>query len=651
MPLPELFGAQAARTPDAIAVISEDEAVSYGELNAHANQLAHYLRGLGVGPEVVVGLCVERSVEMIVGLLGILKAGGAYLPLDPEYPRERLAFMLKDAGTSVLITQQALVDRLGASRARPVLIDADWFKIAQASVANIAADLRPHNTAYVIYTSGSTGTPKGVAVPHSGISNLAAFAIDRLGITSHARVLQFASLSFDAAVWEIISAFGAGAALVLATRHRSGKALANLIREQHVTHATLPPAVLPSITDTDLPLKVLVVAGEACPPELVRRWSTGRCMHNAYGPTEATVCATLSKSLAGDGTAPIGRPLWNGRAYVLDGNLQPVPAGVHGELFIGGLGLARGYLGRPGLTAERFIADPFGPPGSRMYRTGDLARWQLDGTLDFIGRADAQVKLRGVRIEPGEIEAALRGHPEVGEAAVITRGDTTDSRSLVAYVVPTIDGCNYRSDTESDGGLRAERLGEWRTVFDETYQSAPGDPTFAGWNSSYTGEPISEEEMREWRARTVERITALGPRRMLEIGCGNGLVLSELAPACEVYRATDVSASAISALRSWLATKIGMAHVELAQREANDFRALETGCVDTIVLNSVVQYFPDADYLLEVLEKAVGLLATEGRVFVGDVRHRGLSATFYRGVQLAVAPPELNVAQIRARVT
>ena len=433
-PLPELIAAQAAHTPGAAALAFGDEQMSYGELERRANRLAHHLRGLGVGPEVVVGLCVERSPDMVVGLLGILKAGGAYLPLDPAYPPERLAFMLADAGSPVVVTQSPLVDRLPAHGGRIVLLDTDAPAISRAPTSAPALALDPLSPAYVIYTSGSTGRPKGVVVTHGGIPNLAAAQIDRFAVTSEARVLQFASPSFDAAISEIAMALASGATLVLPAEERSGAALAGLIRRQNVTHATLPPALLVDLP-ADLPLQTLTVAGEPCPGDAVARWSMGRRMINAYGPTETTVCATMSETLFGTSAPPIGRPIWNTRAYVLDGAVEPVPAGVAGELYIAGAGLARGYLGRAGLTAERFVADPFGPAGGRMYRTGDVARWRADGVLEFLGRTDHQVKLRGFRIEPGEIEAVLTGHPSVAQAVVVAREER-----LVAYVVAAPDG-------------------------------------------------------------------------------------------------------------------------------------------------------------------------------------------------------------------
>ena len=436
--VPELFAAQAARSPAATAVVSGEMSLSYGELEARSNQLAHYLRRLGVGPEVVVGLCLERSLEMVVGLVGILKAGGAYLPLDPAYPAERLAFMLEDARAPVLVTQAGLLDRLGAHRGATVQLDADAAAIAQEPATAPRSGLNPANAAYVIYTSGSTGTPKGVVVSHGGIPNLAAAQIDRFAITPEARVLQFASPSFDAAIWEIAAGLASGARLILTAEERGGDVLANLIRAKGVTHATLPPVVLAGLPE-DLPLQTVIVAGEACSADLVERWSGGRRMINAYGPTETTVCATMSEPLMGGSIPPIGRPIWNTRIYVLDGGLEPVPAGVAGELYIAGFGVARGYVGRAGLTGERFVADPFGCAGSRMYRSGDLGRWRSDGVLEFLGRADQQVKVRGFRIEPGEIEAALTRHAGVAQAVVLAREDQPGQKRLVAYVVAAAD--------------------------------------------------------------------------------------------------------------------------------------------------------------------------------------------------------------------
>ena len=440
--LPSLFEARVTRTPNAVAVVFGEALLTYGELNRRANQLAHVLIRRGVGPEHLVGLCVERTPEMIVGLLAILKAGAAYLPLDLAYPGARLGLMLDDARPRLILTDAETASRLPADI--PFLvIEADGDTTdgdTNPTDAQRRGALAVGHPAYVIYTSGSTGRPKGVVVTHAGVTALAAAQVERLGVTAASRVLQFASLNFDASLWEVVMALTSGAALVLAPPEAlSGPPLRALLAGQRVTHALLPPAVLATLGEADLPLGCLVVAGEACPAPLVAQWSAGRLMVNAYGPTESTVCATISARLD-DGPAPIGTPIPGTRVYVLDAALEPVPVGVAGELYIAGAGLARGYLNRPGLTAERFVADPHGAAGSRMYRTGDLARWRSDGALDFLGRSDQQIKLRGFRVEPGEIEAALAAQPGVAQVAVVARDDRPGGAYLVAYLTAGTGG-------------------------------------------------------------------------------------------------------------------------------------------------------------------------------------------------------------------
>jgi len=438
----ELVEEQARRTPDNVAIVFEEESLTYAELNARANQLASYLRGLGVGPEVPVGICIDRSWEMIVGLLGILKAGGAYVPLDPGYPAERLSFMLDDTKLPVLLTQR-LAESIPSIWGHTIFLDSEWDVIAQESVENVQSGVTADNLAYVIYTSGSTGTPKGTLLHHRGLCNLVHAQTAAFRIDSASCLLQFASLSFDASVSEIFTALASGARLCLAPSDSllPGAGLSELIRRHGVTTLTLPPSVL-SVLDPDevQGLKTLVTAGEACPAELARKWATGETRHfiNAYGPTETTVCATMAEIPADvEGVPPIGRPMANMEVYVLDRHRELVPAGVEGELFIGGAGLARGYLNRPELTAERFVPHPFSTtPGARLYRTGDTGRYRNDGQLEYVGRGDAQVKIRGFRIELGEVEAVLREHSGVAEAVVIAREDEGNrEKRMVAYIV------------------------------------------------------------------------------------------------------------------------------------------------------------------------------------------------------------------------
>lgn len=433
-----LFEAQARCTPDAIAIVFEDQQLTYQELDQRANQLAHYLQLFGVGPEVLVGLCLDRSITMIIGLLGILKAGGAYVPLDSAYPKERLAFILHDAQMLVLLTQQSLLERLSEVKDTQVLcVDTAWEQITQQSRAYPASAVGPRNLAYVIYTSGSTGTPKGVQIEHRGLCNISLAQTQAFRVAARDRFLQFASLSFDVSIWEIVMTFTNGGALILAPSASllPGPQLLDLLRHQAITIVTLSPSVLTAMPVIPLPdLRTLIAAGEVCKADLVTRWGSEHRFYNAYGPTEITICASVAHCSPGQQPV-IGRPVCNAQMYVLDAFLQPVPIGVYGELYLGGTGSARGYLRRADLTAERFLPHPFSSePGARLYKTGDLARYLPDGNLEFLERVDHQVKLRGFRIELGEIEMVLAAHPDVREAVVIAREDKAEGRILVAYV-------------------------------------------------------------------------------------------------------------------------------------------------------------------------------------------------------------------------
>jgi amino acid adenylation domain-containing protein/thioester reductase-like protein len=438
--LHDLFEAQVAPRPDAIAAVFQGQSLSYRELDQRANQLARALQALNVGPETLVGICVERSLELVVAILGVLKAGGAYVPLDPAYPRERLAFMIEDARLPVLLTQASLLDQLPDHQAQVVCLDRDWPAIARHEPSAPPSGATPQNLAYVIYTSGSTGRPKGTLVTHYGVANLSAAQRHTFGLRPENQVLQFSSLSFDASVFETVMALCTGATLHLSTAENllPGPDLLALLRERAITNITFPPSALATLPQASLPaLQTIAVAGEACPPDLVARWAPGRAFFNLYGPTESTIWATAARCSDGEQKPPIGRPILNTQIYLLDSRMRPVPVGVPGEIYIGGVGLARGYLNRPGLTAERFVPNPFGQtPGERLYRSGDLARYLPDGNLDFLGRIDHQVKVRGFRIELGEIEAVLGQHPTVREAVVSARVRSISDAELVAYFVP-----------------------------------------------------------------------------------------------------------------------------------------------------------------------------------------------------------------------
>ncbi|WP_159392959.1 amino acid adenylation domain-containing protein [Streptomyces cyaneogriseus] len=656
--LPDLFEARAERCSGAVALMYGDVALSYAEVNARANRLARLLVARGVGPERVVACAFPRSVDLYVALLAVMKAGGVYLPVDPDYPPQRIAYMLTDADPVLVLTTSDVASRFEVDSTPVIAVDnvrviAECERFASADMTDTERGgfLSPSNAAYVIYTSGSTGRPKGVVVSHAGIGALAESQIERFGVHDSSRVLQFASPSFDASISEVCMAWLAGAALVAAPAPRllPGTALGEVVAKFAITHVTLPPSAL-AVLSPDLltGVECVVVAGEACPPDLVEQWSAGRRLINAYGPTETTVCATMSQPLTGRRVPPLGHPVLGTQVYVLDEALRPVPAGATGELYIAGTGLARGYAGRAAITAERFVADPHGPAGSRMYRSGDLVRRRPDGELEYVGRADDQVKVRGYRIEPGEIETALRDHALVDQAVVTAREDRTGDIRLIGYIVPS-DQPGPGQDTGS------HQVREWQQMHDLVYSEGTGSAAastfgedFSGWNSSYDGSPIPLEEMRAWRAATVERIRSLKPRRVLELGVGSGLLLAKLAPECEAYWGTDFSAAVIERLREQIASVPGLPErVELRSQAADVVEGLPAGYFDTIVINSVAQYFPNTEYLVRVLRQAMELLSPGGSLFIGDIRNLRLLKLFRTAIELGRAGESADASVLR----
>ena len=439
----QTFEHHADRYPEKNAVLFESDQLTYAELNARANQVAHLLQAHGVGPGAMVGLLVERSLNSIVGVLGILKSGAAYVPIDSSYPIERVEYVMQDASLGLVLSTEALARKFSHANAAFVCFDRDAALLRSQPAANLGCKVGGHDLAYAIYTSGSTGRPKGVMLEHRGLTNLMEAQLRAFDLTPENRVFQFASLAYDASVFEIAMAWKTGSTLCLASPEStlSPLALAQQLRSQCVTNLTIPPSVLATVIDSDLPeLRTIVVAGEVCPAELVEKWATGRRFFNAYGPTETTVWATVAEGKGGHQRPPIGRPISNAQVYILDSELRPVPIGVAGELHIGGAGVGRGYIKQADLTAQRFIPDIFsGDSNARLYKSGDLARWLPDGNIEYISRIDHQVKLRGFRLELEEVEAVLVQCPGVTECAVLLREDPGQDKRLVAYVVVTRD--------------------------------------------------------------------------------------------------------------------------------------------------------------------------------------------------------------------
>ncbi|WP_052433231.1 non-ribosomal peptide synthetase [Streptacidiphilus carbonis] len=649
--VPGLFEEQAAATPDAPAVVFGGRTLRYRELDRRANRLARVLAAQGVGRESVVGVALPRSAESVVALLAVLKAGGCYLPVDPDYPAERIGFMLADARPALLLTDSGTVADLPAGDCRYLVLDdpATESAVAAAPAEPLPDDGRwhPEQLVYVMYTSGSTGLPKGVGVTHRAVVGLATDRRYRNG--AHERVLVHSPQSFDASTYELWAPLlGGGLAVVAPAGKLDAGALAAVVAEHRVTAMWLTAGLFKVVADENpecfAGVREVWTGGDVVSPASAARAMLacpGLTVVDGYGPTETTTFATChpmaSPEEVGE-AVPIGRPMDNMRVYVLDASLRPVPIGVAGELYIAGAGLARGYAHRAALTSERFVACPFGGPGERMYRTGDVVAWAPDGTLAFRGRADTQVKIRGFRIEPAEVETALVAHPGVAQAVVTWNEDAAGERRLVGYVVPKVDAADAGS---ADTTGAEEQVDEWEQIYDDLYavSDAAWGEDFTGWNSSYTaGAPIALAEMAVWRDAAVEQITRWSPRRVLELGVGTGLLMSQTLGDVAEYWGTDMSGPVVERLRVQVEQAGFGDRVHLRHQNADDVSGLPREHFDLVVVNSVIQYFPDAEYLDRVLAGALELLAPGGRILVGDVRNAATLRLFRSGVQRALRP-------------
>jgi amino acid adenylation domain-containing protein len=666
--------------------------LTYRELEENSNRLACCLKEKGAEPDTIVGIKIERSVEMVVGLMGILKAGAAYMPIDPDYPQERIDYMLKDSGAKILLTGQEIA---GLYSPQALYLSEGHHPIFLSShLPNFPASL-PSSLAYIIYTSGSTGKPKGVMITHKGISNRLQWMQDAYGLTTGDRVLQKTSYSFDVSVWEFFWTLSYGAVLIMAKPggHKDAAYLVKTINREKITTIHFVPTMLNVFLDepgigTIRSLKRVICSGEALPVEYQEKFFTlfdpAVGLHNLYGPTEASVDVThwACERNSPRHLVPIGKPIANTRIYILDRNLNLVPIGIQGEFYIGGIQLARGYINRPELTAEKFIMpsatrgsfekppldpakllfihhSPLTTHHSPIYRTGDLARWLPDGTIEFLGRLDFQVKVRGFRIELGEIETNLRENEDVSDAVVLVMDDSPGEKGkkLVAYVVPGARYWKaYAQEETFTQNLSGEQITDWQDVFNDAYtkDTLQGDPTFntTGWNSSYTGVPIPAGEMRLWVEQTVQRILSYQPRNVMEIGCGTGLFLFRIIPHCRRYLGTDIAQEGLNYIDSHLEKikQTGWADIRTMCRSADNFDGIEPGELDMIILNSVIQYFPTVEYLEEVLEKAAQKIKPGGHIFIGDVRSLPLLKAFHASVELSKAEPDVPKETILRRV-
>ena len=653
------FEQQAAQRSKKTAVRFKDQELSYGELNRRANQLARHLLSLGAGPDVLIGVCLERSLELMVVLLAIHKAGSAYLPFDLSYPSDRIQYILDDAQAHLLIgsgdqdfpTTQVTVLDLRKLEAQLNEYDDKNLNIQSSS----------RNLAYVIYTSGSTGEPKGVQIEHRSLSNLMRSMAQQPGLTAADIALTLTTIAFDMSVPELFLPLSIGATMELVGREiaTDGNRLKQTLETAGITWMQGTPStwrmLLAAGWQGNDQLKILI-GGEATPRELADQLLV-RCkaLWNMYGPTETTVWSMATRIFADNRPILLGQPLDNTQVYLMEklpsGELCPTAPGQPGEIYIGGWGVARGYLNRTELDRAKFISDFNNQEcGTKLYRTGDLAKRRPDGNLEFIGRVDHQVKIRGHRVELGEVETAITKHPQIASAAVITHRDQSHSQQLVGYVIPKANPVNdpkpkkiTAQATKNDGVTSHNQavVNHWKALWDDAYRLGenPSDPTFdfSGYRDTYTGDLLPAHAIEEWTERTVERILALQPRRVLEVGCGKGLLLFRTAPQCDRYVGIDVSPAAITHLQTHLAQNAPRwSHVSLAcaaADELNQLTELRGDCFDTIVINSVIQYFPNRDYLFEVFEQLIALLQPGGKIFLGDVRNLTLLNHFHSNVQ------------------
>lgn len=647
----EVFEKCVEKSSDRIALQFQDKTMTYAQFNQKVNQYAAFLRTVGVTLETPVGIHMERSLEMMISIYAVLKAGGAYVPLDPDYPEERLAFIAQDLGLDIILNNMESVSRK-LKENRVVLSVAELEEKSRSfGTENLSQENMQNHAAYIIFTSGSTGKPKGAIIEHKSVLNRLYWMQDYLKLMPGEKVLQKTPISFDVSVWELFWPLMYSATLVIAEPggHKEPSYLADCITRNQISTIHFVPSMLqaflmyPDVSKCGC-LERVVCSGEALEKHHAERFFEKlpeSRLYNLYGPTEATVDVTYYECKKGEipDQIPIGKAVSNCELYILDEDKNPVPMGEEGELYIGGICLCRGYHNRPELNEERFVKNTVeGASSSRMYKTGDLAKFNEDGEIIYLGRSDFQVKLRGLRIELGEIENVIRKNRNVHDAVVTVHKEEelNDSR-LIAYVIPEKE---YGINGEGD----KNRVEEWKAIFDDTYAGDQEEAmdkvesNFSGWKSSYTGKQIPEPHMQKWVDSTVHRIEGLKNQRILELGCGTGLLLYKLAPNVARYVGIDLSDIAVDNLKKDLETRgTKWEHVSIYQGAADDISSVEGETFDCIIINSVIQLFPSIQYLYQVIEKALTVLEDGGKIFIGDVRDLKFLETFHQSVQYSKA--------------
>ena len=637
MSIYELFEEQVKRTPNAVAVVFGKKSLTYRELDLEINKMSAYLQSSGAKKGDIIGISLRRSLEMIIALLGIVKSGAAYLPLDPGFPLGRIRFMVEDSECPFLVTENSLLSTFDYYQGKIISVEDYNFHDSQSEEAESDAD----NLAYIIYTSGSTGNPKGVQITHRSLNNFLQSMQKVPGISNTDSLLAITTLSFDISGLEIFLPLISGAKLIVASKAESQDAnlLLNMMKNVSVMQATPSTwkMLLNAGWNEKLNLKALC-GGEALTRDLADRLLPKvDSLWNMYGPTETTIWSSVSKFEPGQDIIHLGKPIDNTQFYIVDKNDRFCAPGVAGELLIGGAGLSIGYLKRDELTAKKFTINPFDKENeTKVYRTGDLVRLTANNKLEFLGRIDNQVKLRGFRIELGEIEASIRKNKNVKDAAVVVNEiDKNDSR-IVAYFVPD-------SKDENKSAYNVEKWhNEWNYLY-ETAVDKAANKSEQNYNLDFEAVKIVTDDeshlkqgFNEWFSQTIDRIRSLNPDRALEIGCGGGQILKEIAPYCSFYAATDFAESSIRVLEKQLKENpIDNARIELFVTEATADLPFEKHSFDTIIINSVAQYFPGYEYLIKVIDKCLEMLREDGVIYLGDIQSYSLLRNHHLNDQLS----------------